>query len=485
MPPGGPEDRRPPVVVATVPDTFAVLSEPFRGPVRFVFDERVSERVASGSLRDAVVVTPRTGDVRVSHGRQSVSVDIDGGFRPGLVYRVTLLPVIRDLFNNQMLAPFEVVFSTGGDFNASAVAGTVWDRVTAERVESLEVLAVAEGAEDAPPHVARTDTGGVYVFRYLPPARYGVVAYQDRNRNGRVDPMELQGSGSFEVSGADTVFLDVPVLQPDTTAARLLRAQVLDSVTVLLEFDDPLDPQARSDLFGITLTPDSAEAAVRVDVFHERDYVAWVGQLQDSFARLDSVEAAQREEDALFQAAERPARPDTAGADTVPPAATPRVAAPPSPAGAQQRARRPLPPTLPAATGGGAPPTGAARGAAARGGEVLTPDGRPLPSRRLVLRLATFLTVNAPHRVTATNVVNVNGLAGGGGEAAVIREAPPDTAAADTSGTPGRDTVPPAARPVRRDSVPPDTIPPARSTPGLRSRSRAGSRPLRRGGRRR
>lgn len=458
MPPGGPEDRRPPVVVATVPDTFAVLTEPFRGPVRFIFDERISERTAAGSIQDAVVVSPRTGEVRVSHGRQAVSVDIDGGFRPGLVYRVTLLPVLRDLFNNQLLDPFEVVFSTGGDFTPSAVAGTVWDRVTAESVEALEVLAFPPDDAEGPVHVARTDTGGVYVFRYLPPGAYRLVAYQDRNRNRIVDPMELQGEGTFHVSGADTVFVDVAVLQPDTTPARLLRAQVLDSITVLLEFDDPLDPEARSDLFGVALLADSAEAPVRVDVFHERDYAAWVGQLQDSFARLDSIEAAERAEDALFQAAEAGRRPppDSAVGDTLPPPAVPQVTPRPAP-GPAARSQRPLPPLPPPAAGAGAP-RGAARGAGGRIEEILAPDGRPLPSRRLVLRLLEFLEVNAPHRVIAVNVVNINGVAGGGGESPVIREAPPDTASADTLGA---DTL-------VRDTIPPDTVPRGPALPPAR-----------------
>lgn len=401
------------MVVATVPDTFAVLAEPFRGPVEFLFDERVSERVSGGSLDQAVLVSPRTGRVRVRHGRQSITVDIDGGFRPGLVYRVTLLPVIQDLFNNQLMDPFEVVFSTGGRFNPSAVAGTVWDRVSADGVEGLQVVAVAAGDADTVRHVARTDTAGVYVFRYLPPGEYRVVAFLDRNRDEVVDRMELQGEGAFSLAGTDTLFVDLAVLQPDTTPARLTRASVLDSVTVMLEFDDYLEPESRSDLFGVSLTREETGEAMRVDVFHEHAYVAWVNQLRDSIARADSIEAQQRLEDALE---EMPLPGDTG-----------RVEAPPAPLAARAPARSPrtLPPTLPAATGGGPP-----RGPGAQA--ELTPDGRPIPSRRLVLRLADSLVVNQPYRLAVVDVVNVNGVGGGGGESPVVREPPPDTASADT-----------------------------------------------------
>lgn len=460
-PPGGPEDRRPPVVVATVPDTFAVLTEPFRGPVEFRFDERVSERVSSGALEQSVIVSPRTGEVRVSHDRQSIKVDLQGGFRPGLVYRVTLLPVVRDLFNNELLAPFELVFSTGGEYNASAVAGTAWDRTSADGVADLQVVAlVAEEPEPHPPHVARTDSGGVYVFRYLPPGAYRVVAFQDRNRNGVADRMEMQGESVVQVGGPDTLFVDVPVLQPDTTPARLTRATPLDSVTVVLDFDDFLEPAAAAGLMGVTLTREETGALVPLQILHEREYTTWRAQLQDSFARLDSLEAARRAEDALEDiplsadsARADSARADTARADT---ARADTAAAAPAPARPrpQARAGRPLPPELPASGPGGgrAAPGGRPGGA---GVERLTPDGRSLPARRLVLRLEEALVLNARYDLFAGSVVNINGVGGGGGESGVMLTPPPDTTRADS--TAADSVAPPDTMAADTSVAPPDT----------------------------
>lgn len=474
MPPGGPEDRRPPVVVATVPDTFAVLTEPFRGPVEFIFDERVSERVGQGTMDQAVVVSPRTGNVRVSPGRRSISVDMAGGFKPGLVYRVTLQPVIQDLFGNTLLAPFELVFSTGGDFNPSAVAGRAWDRVTGQGVDALTVQALPVTG-DSIPQVGKTDTAGVYVLRYVPQGEYRVVAFQDRNRNGAPDLLEMQGSSTFAVTGADTLFLDVPVLQPDTSAPRLTGATVLDSVTVLLTFDDYLDPQSAAGLMGITLTQEETGALVPAQILHEGEYNAMRAQLVDSFARLDSAVAAQKAmddlEDIPLSGAAQPADSGAAVSDSMaapgdslgtpgdsvarPPAAGPQQAAAPTPA-------HPVPPELPPLSGGGSGAT-RSRGPAV---ERLAPDGRPLPARRLVLRLGEFLVTNAPYKIFAGSVVNIAGTGGGGGEAPVIREPPPPdtTAVQDSSAVSDSAAVPPDTSVVQPDSatVPPDTtvVPP-------------------------
>ena len=138
IPPGGPEDRRPPVVIQTVPEPLGDL-EDLNASVTFRFDERISERVAGGTLASAFVVSPRSGDVRVSKGARSLEVHTEGGFRPGLVYRVTLQAVVSDLFGNQMADPFELVFSTGGGEPVpTTLAGEIWDRISGRAVADAD-----------------------------------------------------------------------------------------------------------------------------------------------------------------------------------------------------------------------------------------------------------------------------------------------------------------------------------------------------------
>ena len=65
-PPGGPRDLTGPQVVETFPDTFAVVAA-FDDEIRIVFDERISERGARGTLDGAVTISPESGEVRVRH----------------------------------------------------------------------------------------------------------------------------------------------------------------------------------------------------------------------------------------------------------------------------------------------------------------------------------------------------------------------------------------------------------------------------------
>ncbi len=179
-PSGGPQDLTGPQVVETFPDTFAVV-EAFDDEIRIVFDERISESGVQGTLDDAVIISPESGEVRVRHSSRALRVTMVGGFQPEQVYRVTVQPVVLDLFRNVMVDAFEFIFSTGAEMTPTVLAGSIIDRITGQQVDGARVMARIErppGVERSddelvPTHVAITDSSGVYAFRYVPPGRRG------------------------------------------------------------------------------------------------------------------------------------------------------------------------------------------------------------------------------------------------------------------------------------------------------------------------
>ena len=233
--------------------------------ISFRFSERVSERPARGLLNDAVMVSPRAGPVRVEPGRELIEVTVDGGLQSGMVYRFTLLPVITDLFGNVMREPFELVLTTGGALIEDALAGQVLDRVTGRTVEGVEVaLLPPSPVSDTIFHVSRSDAAGLFVFRYIPPGRYNLIAFQDRNRNLAPDPSEPFGRRAVLLNPSDTLLADVTILEPDTSAAQLVRAEVADSTVLRLVFSDYLDPESVS-LVAVSLDAPEGEVAPQIE----------------------------------------------------------------------------------------------------------------------------------------------------------------------------------------------------------------------------
>jgi hypothetical protein len=446
-PSGGPVDFIPPMIAETWPDTFEMI-EPTRDPVKIVFSERISERPTEGTLENAVFVSPVTGEHRVKHTRSGLEIEVIGGFQPDLVYRVRVLPTVKDLFNNRLQGPFELVFTTGAPFEFNVVAGVVSDRITGEVVEGARVEARAQGVEDAPIHVAATDTAGVFALRYLPAGPYDISAYVDNNRNAEREFREAQGSEvTFPLGAtpevADTAILrEITLLVPDTTPSRLARIEPQDSLLIRFGFDDFMDAEANFEGVQVTITQEDGPAL-------EVERYMWPRQVDSIRAIADSIAAEERRVamvDSLTVVADSldriliamEAQRDTVGVDTLGPQLE-RIQtriAPPEPREPEE-------------------------GPAAAPSPIL-------PQQEFFVQLADSLTPERLYTATVTGVVNLYGTGGGGGEATFDWEPPepppeevPDTAAAvaDTLVVPDTAAVGPDTL-VVPDTVlvvPPDT----------------------------
>ena len=414
-PPGGPRDGTGPQVVETVPDTFAVV-EAFDDAIRITFDERISERASTGSLEGAVQISPESGEIQVRHGSRDLEITMEGGFRSGLVYRVTVLPVVRDLFQNVMADAFEFVFSTGAEMTPNAMAGTIFDRLTERVVEGARVTARIggpgdrEGDDGVPTHVAITDTGGVYAFRYMPSGEYVLTAFVDQNRNREADDFEQIGTGFQSLGQSDTVFADLSLLRPDTSAAVLASADVVDSLTLTVRFDDFLDPDFALTGVSASLASDSVDTPAVVEILQERDYLVRMEALEDSLRTLDSIRAERLilEADSLRNAGDSAAAAELETGEL------------------QLRSRSPA---------------------------RRRPDpARDLPKQVLYLLLGDTLIVDQPYELTVGGVTNINGIGGGGGSTEILRVAP------EVDSSLVADSIPPGdGEPPEPDTLRPDT----------------------------
>jgi hypothetical protein len=363
-PPGGERDTQPPRLIATTPGPLAVVPG-FTGPVVFAFDERLSERNFSEAL---VTVSPQDGAVRVERRRTEVRVRMDGGWRPDRIYRVVLLPGVRDLFGNARTEPAEIVFSTGPPVPQTAIAGIVLDRITGRPPQNGVVDAVRRGDDVA--YVATTDTAGFFALRHLPLGIYDLRAYGDGNRNRRRDPSEPVDSGRVARLGApdDTVTVIFSVLPPDTTPPRVTRAEAVDSLRVRITVDDYVDGA----------TPLDGSAA---EVFVLPDSVRFAGARRLLPAALFDREVAAERATAERAAA---AAADTGGA---------RPPAPPAPPVRRVEPPRPL-----------------------------------LPTRDVTVELDRPLEPGREYVIVVRGIENVHGLVGGGSatfETRPAREPPP------------------------------------------------------------
>lgn len=461
-PPGGPEDLTPPVVIETIPDTFAVV-EPGVREFFFRFNERISERPSVGQLDNSVVISPPLGALRVRHSRDGLSIETQEELEPDRLYRITILPVVNDMFGNRLRDPFDLVLSTGEEFVPNVVAGMVEDRVTGQGAPDVRVEARFRGEADTLTHWNFTGTDGVFSLRYVPGAPYELLAWQDRNRDGEIGEFEPQSAvTSAELAvPPDTSFTILSLIEPDTTPPRLASVTVEDSMTLTFEFDDYLEPQMPGVVFEGQLVLARLLDTTTVADMLEAD------QPGDSAVAPDSAGTVGADQPAdtvpVEQTAPGPDAPGEPGDTVVAGAASDSVVVDPAdtitvPPGKDTIAVRffhrheygrwlrevedsialaeaqALADSLIAAGEQPPPPEEPAADTAEAEPDPAGLSGLLLPTQTLTGVLEESLVQGTPYEASVGSVVNISGTLGGGGKAVVLWELPPpDTTTADST----------------------------------------------------
>jgi len=233
-PPGALPDHDPPRVELIEPAPDSVVPG-FHGRVRVRFDEPV--RIQQG-FATQLIASP-LGIYDVETGFSDLRIRPRDGWRDSVVYCLEIPEGIPDLLNNRTQTATDFCFSTGVAISDTRVTGTVVDAVTGQAQNEARVVFIAE--PDSTPYGALTDQDGRFSIRALPPGSYEAFGFLDQNRNFRVDrkiePYDSATVRAVEDARPDLLF---HIVDPDSTPPRLVRAEAPDSVTVQLEFDDPL-----------------------------------------------------------------------------------------------------------------------------------------------------------------------------------------------------------------------------------------------------
>jgi hypothetical protein len=136
-------------------------------------------------------------------------------------------------------------------------------------------------------YVARTDTSGRFVMAHLPPGAYALRAWIDANNNRDLDPREAYDSTT--VALRDTASVTLLAFVHDTVPPRINTVQPVDSMTLRVEFNQPLDPEQTVDTTRFRLTA-SDSSAIPIRAVLSAD--AWERARADSVTRADTTRRA-------------------------------------------------------------------------------------------------------------------------------------------------------------------------------------------------
>jgi Big-like domain-containing protein len=259
MPPGGPIDVTPPQLVAIIPDSGSVGVKPKE--VIFRFDETVAERPPSATtLSDLFLISPRDGVPEASWHRGEIGVRPTRGWRANTPYTVIMMSGLTDLRGNVRKIGATTFFSTGTTIPRTRLAGNVFDWISGTPANGALVESFVP-PDSTHPYVALADSNGAFVIEHIPPARYLVRAYVDRNKNLGIDPSEPWDSLSINLT--DSARAVLVIFAHDTVAPKLRDVRAVDSLTLQVSFDKPVDPsQTLSAANFAVIAPDSTRVPI-------------------------------------------------------------------------------------------------------------------------------------------------------------------------------------------------------------------------------
>jgi hypothetical protein len=404
-PPGGPPDVAPPRIISIKPESGAVVPN-FKDEIVIQFDETVDEQPGSGTgssrtsggLAQQILLSPVAGALKVSWNRNNITVKPKEGWKRR-VYRLEVLPGFFDLRRNRFDSSATVLFSTGPEIGQARLGGIALRWV--EQTILVRALIEAVPLPDTIGYLTLADSGGQFVLENLQPGRYIVYATADENGDRRRGLREAYDSVEVTLDSTSNVALFT--FPHDTVPPRPRTATFVDSMTVRVEFSQPLEPTQSLDTTNLHVLelPDSTPVAL-ARILTQRQYDSLE---RASRAKADSEAAARDTTTRDTTAAAR----DTMARDT----------------SARRPQPRPVPPPAPAVGPPGRPAvkqhvdTALVRQLLAR---------RPVPSDKIVIKLVNPMEPETRYVVRVQGATNLIGKQGEGDVSFTApKPTPPDT----------------------------------------------------------
>lgn len=242
-PSGGPDDTNGPLPVTTSPVNEAVNVSP-AAPIEITFSEWILPTSVKG-----ISIFPKTPfKAKVSGNRIVIKPKIK--LRDSTTYHCVITSSLKDLHNNSISKPVSIIFSTGSTLDSGSATGCVNDSRRVELIPNVALFRYPPDSGDSgfgstPDYLTQTDSNGVFLFGHIKTGIYHLVAYLDKNSDGK-----LQNSSEEVYLSPDsliTVASGVPaatLLYPsrfDTTRQNIASLIPMSSSMMLGTWKRPFD----------------------------------------------------------------------------------------------------------------------------------------------------------------------------------------------------------------------------------------------------
>ncbi len=211
-PPGGAIDKTPPSIESSLPAINSV-SVPLESEIAITFSEKIDAR----SVERAVFITPRIDpDPKIKTSGNTITISPQAPLKQDRTYVVTLGTDLKDSHGVRLKRALTLAFSTGPTLDTGIIAGTIYNTTNTPAANISVALFEDLPQSDTivvdslkPDYITQSGSDGAYVFRNIPPQKYFLVAFNDANKNRRINPAREMIGLPANIPRLDTLVTEI------------------------------------------------------------------------------------------------------------------------------------------------------------------------------------------------------------------------------------------------------------------------------------
>ncbi len=185
-PTGGPKDETPPKLKESTPlQNQTNFNEK---TIELTFDELVKVN----NPKEEIIINPNPGkDIQIIAKQNRVLIQSKNRWKDSTTYNISFNEGVQDLNEGNAPKDLRLAFSTGTTIDSLSILGKVTQSLTEKIPEKITIALYQQDTfnifEHAPPYSTKTKKNGFFKIVNLKPGRYFLYAFDDKNKNTKVD----------------------------------------------------------------------------------------------------------------------------------------------------------------------------------------------------------------------------------------------------------------------------------------------------------
>ena len=265
-------------------------TSPLSGDTNFKGSEvqiKFSEYISLNNPSENIIITPQLNETpEITAKNKKLIIRFNELLSENTTYTISFNHAVRDITEKND-SVFQFVFSTGNYIDSLKFEGVVLDAFTNSKMEGVLVGLYPVDSENQygsipynqrPLYFAQTGRNGRFKLNYLKEGLYYAFAFEDGNRNLKLDPSEKRAFGLEETVKIDleTKVIRLYAYKPLVSETKLITTKFLYPGKVELIFSNPPGP------FNIT----TSQKLFNEDTGSDDSLVYWLEKNPDSKMRF-------------------------------------------------------------------------------------------------------------------------------------------------------------------------------------------------------